>query len=497
MAKFSFHKEVWLLKDTQWLSDRKLAWEPIEYQLLCESAVNKNQISAMRRYFIKGEWTEGSEYAPSLDTRMRWCPTISRAYFDEMVSEAKTQYATQYLRETLVKSVMKVVPEEFMPLDDWHRRLTLYQWVVDNEVEYTNKQIEFNSFQVRAFPLETSKANRNDFSKLYFHWVADWLYTLNSNQYQGFIILLPFWFTSLRHMDESIFEWDQNVKTVNQLFLYIRNFIPEHSCHASSQAKKEFVTEFLKCVEKYGLSLAKMTELWKATAQNKEDEWVDKKLKKDFSLTLNCIESEHKPALLSTFISKFDEGKDPMLSIYTQLKNTGFCQHDIDYNDVKLVGLESLMTTEFKSEAEKEYAYHYCFEMTPKYIGTDRTTLFLNVFVLPKSRRVILTESSIVRNGLYKARIFNANRLFILDLIRIEEKLNFSRYINYTGGDEPKTIPPSPEDYLSYRKLKEIPFMDKNYSIFRHGRYGLLHGTDDQFTEVEGPSYSDFISNSD
>jgi hypothetical protein len=76
MAKFTFHKEVWLLKDPQWLSARELAWEPIEHRLLCKSVVNKNRISAMKRYFIKGEWTADSEYAPSLDTRMRWCPAI-------------------------------------------------------------------------------------------------------------------------------------------------------------------------------------------------------------------------------------------------------------------------------------------------------------------------------------------------------------------------------------------------------------------------------------
>lgn len=491
MAKFSFHKEVWLLKDPQWLSDRALAWEPIEFQLLCDG-VNKNRISAMKRYFIKGEWTEGSEYAPSLDTRMRWCPTISTSYFDEMVSEATTQYATQYLRETLVKSLMKVVPEEFMPFDDWHRRLTLFQWVINDEVEYTDKLIEYNSCQVRAFPLEASK--KNDFSMSFIRHANNWLSMCGSNQYQGFLILLPFWFSSLHHMGKSAFERKQNVKTISQLFLYIRHFIPEHACHAASQAKKEFVTEFLKCVEKYGFTLERMAELWEAALEDKEDEWVDKRLTKEFSLTLDNTESEYKRAFFSTFISNFDEGEDPIFHIFYQLKKNEFCLHEYVPKEVKLVNLDSLLSKEFKSEVGQGDAYHYRFEMSSKYIGTDRSILFLNVFILNKSRRVIISESSRVRNGLCKSRVFNANRLFLLDSLRTESNLNFARYLNYSRSDEPKSILPAPEDYLSYLKLKIIPYIDSNYSIFLHGVYGLLHGVDDQFKLVDGLSYSDFIT---
>lgn len=497
MAKFSFHKEVWLLKDTQWLSDRKLAWEPIEYQLLCESAVNKNQISAMRRYFIKGEWTEGSEYAPSLDTRMRWCPTISKAYFDEMVSEAKTQYETQYLRETLVKSVMKVVPEEFMLFDDWHRRLTLYQWVVDNEVEYTNKQIEFNSFQVRAFPLEASK--KNDFSMYFIRHANNWLSMCGSNQYQGFLILLPFWFTSLRYMDESTFERKQNVKTINQLFLYIRNFISEHSCHAASQAKKEFVTEFLKCVEKYGLSQVRMTERWEAAAQNKEDESVGREVR-SLPLTSDNLETRLEDAFYNTYICDYKSKADPVFIIHEAMESLGLCEQKYNKSDIKLVDISNVLTSEFKSELchDTVHAYHVCFQLSPFYIGSEKLTVYQNIFVLVDNNnnlKVIMTESSALRNVVCNSRIFSSRRLFLMDTLREEHGLGFKRYLNYTHDDsDPNSIPPEPEEYLTYLQLLDIPFEDKDYSIFIYGAYGLQYGVDDQFKVVGGPSYSEFIS---
>ncbi|MEZ9142571.1 MULTISPECIES: hypothetical protein [unclassified Shewanella] len=498
MAKFSFHKEVWLVKDPQWLSDRALAWEPIEFLLLCDG-VNKNRISAMKRYFIKGEWTEGSEYAPSLDTRMRWCPTISTSCFDEMVSEATTQYATQYLRETLVKSVMKVVPEEFMPFDDWHRRLTLFQWVTNDEVEYTDKLIEYNSFQVRAFPLETSKANGNYFSKHYLHWVSDWLYMIDSNQYQGFTILLPFWFTSLRHMDESIFEWDQNVKTINQLFLYIRHFIPEHACHAASQAKKEFVTEFLKCVEKYGFTLERMAELWKATAENKEDESVGREVR-SLPLTSDNLETRLEDAFYNTYICDYKSKSDPVFIIHQAMKSSGLCEQKYNESDIKLVDISDVLTSEFKSELCREtvHAYHACFQLSPFYIGSDKLTVYQNVFLLldnNNNQKVIMTESSALRNVVCNSRIFSGRRLLLMDTLREEHGLGFKRYLNYTHDDnDPNSMPPEPEEYLTYLKLLDIPFEDKDYSIFIYGAYGLQYGVDDQFKLVDGLSYSDFIT---
>jgi hypothetical protein len=495
MAKFTFHKDVWLLKDPQWLSARELAWEPIEHRLLCKSGVNKNRISAMKRYFIKGEWTAGSEYAPSLDTRMRWCPAISKKYFDEMLSEAKTQYLTQYIRETLVNSIMKVVPDEFMPFDDWNRRLTLFQWVISEEPEYTNRLIECNSFQVRAFPLETSKANGNAFSESFIRWITNWLYMRESNQYQGFVILLPFWFSSLRYMDESILERKQTVKTINKLFLYIRHFIPEHACHAASQAKREFVTEFLKCVDKYGFSLAGMTELWEAALENKEDESVGREVR-SFPLTSDNLETRIESAFYKTFICDYMRNEDPIYIIHQTMKTHGLCDQEYSKSDVSLVDISDILTSEFKGELDSDtvLAHHIYFKLSPFYIGSDKLTVYLNVFVLAdnsKSIRVILAESTALRNVVCNSRIFSSRRLLLLDILREEHGLNFKRYLNYTHDvDEPKSLPPKPEEYLDYLKLQAtLPFEDKDYSIFIYGMYGLQHGADDLFNKVDGPSY--------
>jgi hypothetical protein len=493
MAKFTFHNEAWPVKDPQWLSSRHLAWESIEYQLLC-NRVNKNRISAMKRYFIKGEWTAASEYAPTLDTRMRWCPVITKEYFDEMLSEAKTQYATQYIRETLVNSIIKVVPDEFMSFDDWNRRLTLFQWVINDEFEYTNKLIECNTFQVRAFPLETSKENGNAFSEHLIRWVTKWLYMLDSNQYQGFVILLPFWFTSLRYTDESIFERKQTVKTINELFLYIRHFIPEHSCHSASQAKKEFVTEFIRCVDKYGFTLARMTALWEAALENKEDGSVGREVR-SYPLTSDNLETRIESAFYNTFICDYVRGDDPINVIHQTMTTHGLCDQEYSKSDVSLVDISDILTPEFKGELGNDtvLAYHASFELSPFYIGSDKLTVFLSVFVLgdcSKNLKVILAESTPLRNVVCNSRIFSSRRLLLLDTLREEHGLNFKRYLNYTHDDEPNSIPPEPEEYIEYQQLQaSLPFEDKDYSIFIYGMYGLQHGADDLFNKVDGPSY--------
>jgi len=492
MAKFDFWKEHWLLDNPDWVLKRESDWSVFEQKLHIHH--NKNEVSAFKTYFLKGEWTPEAKCEPSIIFKIFNVPNLTKDKLELILSFITDKKELIRVRLDLFTGCfINIAP---IILDTNGNNIKwLIEYLTFYEPTYSHNVVNYRNFKgITKFPYPINPTD--DLNGFYWSFVKianKWLETKAVNPNCGIQYIINHWFTSEKYLKSTAISNEFSTVQLYNLFLQIHNFIPSHYSNIGMQEKQSFVNQFNECVAKYGFHNEAIQQLWDKAGVDKEDAWVDKVMLNPISEDKINKQNSYEKELFRTFVShEVPSYKVDFKKIAQVFKKYDFTNDEFTEGMVQRVKLTEHLTSKFKSElgysdTESIYGLRYQFSVNSKYLGTDKSLLKLDLISVNKFKQEINPTFMIIerpreRNALCKSRVCLKNRQFIIDAIRAELGIQFSRYLGFTYDESnPRKIPPEPKYYDSYLEEMAEPFIDANYFPLRIGRFGLLDNEDDDF----------------
>ncbi|RHW74794.1 hypothetical protein [Colwellia sp. RSH04] len=271
MAKFSFANELWKTKDAQWLAERNKKWLSVE-RILANSC-DKVQLSSIKKYFIKGEWTPDSKHEPRGGMKFLYSPEHTVEIYNKMLAHCDTKIRIDVFRTDALRIINGEIFGFLTTINETELRELIKNMLFGREV-YSEEDVDINGINVPVFPIKLLTAN-NGFFWYYLRNIED----LISNKYFkntiGVKSQLNLWFSSIDYLDKNGINGDFQKESLLKIFTHITHYIPNHPSNPAAQAKLEFINLF-KQYAAQGFSHELIENTWQAAKENKEDEWVDK-----------------------------------------------------------------------------------------------------------------------------------------------------------------------------------------------------------------------------
>jgi hypothetical protein len=507
MAKLALAKEVWLSKDAAWLQQRESDWDKIE--LCLASNADINQMKAYRRYFMKGEWTEGARMAPSPAMRFILCPEHSPRIYHQIIAAMEAdKNKLHYYRCDLLWLLMADFYDSLL-LCHAENTQCMINYLLNERDDYHDDMLTIDGVIVRGFPFDIypKSPRESNFFLSFIHCAGTWLETVDANPYCGIQYLTHQWFTGLSFMHGiKEFNAEDRRNVLYPFFLQLHQYQSEHPSRAAAEAKQAFVDDFMRHASEYGFQLPELTDFWQQASQDSDQAWLENIWEEEVLPDDPKNQRAELPAWFDSFICPLpSSAKDVFAIIGQRLTSLGFSDTPYHAEQVQRVSLTPMLTIDFMAEMgfnidEPVYAYQYDLLCSADFLGTDQCQLQYKVLLIDTAKPepyVLLVECPSIRNRMSKNQRVLRNKRYLLDALREEDGLPFYRHYNFAQDPVwPKTIPPAAKHYPNYRTLMAIPFKDATYLPFKQGRFGLLLGLD-EFAETEGQSYKEWLSGKD
>jgi len=492
MAKFSFVKGLWKTRDPEWVKDREEKWHMASC-LLGER--NKSRAQSYKKYFMKGEWTEGSRYYPLAHFFYLFSPNQNVKYFRLILEEITGNESKEYFRKMVLASLITLKYSRHITLDA-EEFTALCVESIDGLTSFSDEKLVLGNYSVSRFPFSKLEQGSCDFFWMYVRGVNEWLEEKNSHGASGFEFFLTFWFESNKTLTFEYFPAEFYQSDLLKLFTLIHHYIPHHNSNSGAQEKARFVKDFHRLANDMGFSNDLVASTWKLAQESKEDEWVDHLYQctkdedsyawdsSDFALFTNLV-----------YRSKVYQG-DMVDAIYQRYAKNGFIADGHVFNQ-SYIDVTELLTQDFIAELAVSNSKAILgrltrLELSEKFMGTSKVSFSLDIIAIDckgnherEVPRILIIERPTDFYVAADARRYCANRQFMVDDIKAETGIELVRYFGFDQNPIlERTYPPRPQDYLEYEKEMERPFYNASYLPLKTGSTAFILNDENEYVVV-------------
>lgn len=483
MAKFSFSNELWKTKDAQWLAKRNAQWLSVE-RILANSC-DKTQLSSIKKYFMKGEWTPDSKYEPRGGMKFLYSPEHTVEIYNKMMAHCDTKIRIDVFRSDALRIISGEIFGFLTTINEAELRELIKNMLFGREL-YSVENVDINGVNVPVFPIELLTAN-NGFFWYYLRDIEELISNKYSKNTIGLKSQLNLWFSSIDNLDKNVITGDFQKESLLKIFTQIVHYIPNHPNNPAAQAKLEFVNLFKQFAEQ-GFSHELIENTWQAAKENKEDEWVNRIYECTPEKDSYAWKSWDGGGYTPLICRSSDDINNLHLTIADLYQANGFSQSSyIPVNDKK-IDITKLLTKEFLAELpianrKKVQGELVRITLSDKFMGTNKVHFRLDIIKiidLPEQTeneipRLLIIERPDNHYISCLARRYCANREYIVDEIKEETGLQLVRYFGFSHeptGD--REVPPRPQDYKDYQKEMQLPFYDAAYLPLKIGTTAFI-----------------------
>jgi len=493
MAHFSFKTQIWRVKDANWMLGRKAQWNRVE-GILLSNQMNKVELSSIKKYFMKGEWSPDTKYAPRGGDLFLYSPKHSIEIYDTMLECSDSQIKINIFRKGVFNKLLSGLFHFLTDLSE-DEKTQLLAHIMNGQTEYTEDKFIVNGCEVSVFPEQLS-SHINGYFWSYLRGVKSLLNKKNGGSVFDFSLQLPLWMSSIRYLDKWDFSKDFKRAHLLDIFVAIAHYIPHHNSNSGAQEKARFVKDFRRLANDMGFSNDLVASTWKLAQESKEDEWVDHLYQctkdedsyawdsSDFALFTNLV-----------YRSKVYQG-DMVDAIYQRYAKNGFIADGHVFNQ-SYIDVTELLTQDFIAELAVSNSKAILgrltrLELSEKFMGTSKVSFSLDIIAIDckgnherEVPRILIIERPTDFYVAADARRYCANRQFMVDDIKAETGIELVRYFGFDQNPIlERTYPPRPQDYLEYEKEMERPFYNASYLPLKTGSTAFILNDENEYVVV-------------
>jgi len=493
MAHFSFKKELWKTNDPQWKTERELKWVSVE-RIRASQRANKVQLASLKKYFMKGEWSSDTKYAPRGGALFLYSPEHSVNIYDAMLACCKTQIDVQVFRSGVFGTLTSEMFCMLTTLNE-EEQYKLVKHILNGQEEYVEERVMINGYDEPVFP-EKLSSSINGFFWYYLKTIESLLLNKFNENTISHSLQLNLWASSLGYLDRWGFSEDFDQKYLLKILTPIAHYIPDHPSNPAASAKLAFVKQFKQYADEIGFANELVAQTWGMAKDNKEEEWLDDIYECSLENDPDQWDS-YGFAAYTPLICRTNQNVNDLAAKISAI----YCKNGLSHRQhltIPLVDITNLLSDEFIGELPIDnrmqvYAELVRITLTDKCMGTGREHFSLDVLTLvnlPEKTqedipRLIIIERPKDHYQPDLARRYCANRQYMVDDIKAETGFQLVRYFGFNHNpDFDRTYPPRPQDYLEYQKEMQLPFYNAAYLPLKTGTTAFILNDENEYVVV-------------